>query len=453
MPAVSVVMPVYNGVRFLDRAVASVRRQTFPDWELLAVDDASADASAARLDALATADPRVRVFRHPANRGPAAARNTALAAARGDLVAYLDCDDEFYPDHLARAWDHRDKADVLLFRYDQVEDRPGAPGYGRVTPYDPAARREFLFAETIAVPLGVVHRRDLIARVGGFDEGLWRDEDGDLWRRFARAGARFTAVPHPSGRYYIRADSLARIGRAGSPDPPPGVSVVEIARGADRYPMWVRADLGWLARDVFERHEYGGVPRHVLRDPPVVLDVGANAGLFALYARLTYHPAAVVHCFEPCPSTLDLLRRNVARLPGVTVHPVGLGRRDADADLLVHPTNSAAHSLDPALVSRPAARVRVRVRDAGAVWDELGLDEVDVLKVDAEGAEVGVLEALGPRLARVRAVLLEYHSAADRRRVDARLPGHVLFGAVVHDLRHGVVKYVRADLAGPMPPP
>ncbi len=89
-PAVSVVMPVFNGSAFLDRAVVSLRAQTFTDWELLAVDDASTDDSAARLDALAAADSPIQVFRHSANRSQAAARNTALRAARGELIAYLD---------------------------------------------------------------------------------------------------------------------------------------------------------------------------------------------------------------------------------------------------------------------------------------------------------------------------------------------------------------------------
>ncbi|QJW92568.1 glycosyltransferase family 2 protein [Frigoriglobus tundricola] len=212
-PLVSIVMPVFNGARFLDRALASLRAQTLGDWELLAVDDASTDDSATRLDACAR-DPRVRVFRHPVNRGQAAARNTALAAAAGELIAYLDQDDEFYPDHLARAHALRDRADVLLFRYDLVEERPGHPGFGGATAYDPGARLWALFTETIAVPLGVVHRRALLARTGGFDEALGRyqgsDEDGDLWRRFARAGARLLPVPAKSGRYHVRADSFAR---------------------------------------------------------------------------------------------------------------------------------------------------------------------------------------------------------------------------------------------------
>ncbi|OWK41030.1 Acetyltransferase [Fimbriiglobus ruber] len=216
-PAFSVVMPVYNGTRFLDRAINSLRRQTFAAWELLVVDDASTDASAARLDARAAADPRIRVFRHPDNRGPSAARNTALRAARGEWIAYLDCDDEFAPDHLAQAHGQLGDADVLMFRYDVVEERPGHPHFGRTTTHDPATglhRIQVVGGDTIAVPLGVIHRKELLDRAGYFDESLGRfqgqSEDADLWRRFARVGARIIPVPAVSGRYHVRADSLAR---------------------------------------------------------------------------------------------------------------------------------------------------------------------------------------------------------------------------------------------------
>ena len=178
-----------------------------------------------------------------------------------------------------------------------------------------------------------------------------------------------------------------------------------------------------------------------------MVDVGANVGVFAAYAALAYRPG-VIHCFEPYPPCVELLRRNAARFPAVRVHPFGLGRADADADMDLDPANSGANSVVPGRVPNPAGRVRVRVRAAGAVWDELGLGEVDVLKVDTEGCEVDVLAALGPRLAGVRVVMAEYHTPADRRRIDALLPGHLLFGAWVHSLRRGVVKYVRADLAG-----
>jgi hypothetical protein len=90
--------------------------------------------------------------------------------------------------------------------------------------------------------------------------------------------------------------------------------------------------------------------------------------------------------------------------------------------------------------------VSVTVRDAGRVWDELGLTEVDILKLDAEGSEVAILESLGPRLSKVRFVLAEFHCRQDRRRIDALLAGFELFGMKFYSVDVGVVKYARADL-------
>lgn len=221
LPAVSVVMPVYDGGRFLDRAVASLLAQTLAEWELLAVDDASTDDSHERLCRLAAADARVRVFRRAVNGGPAAARNDALRQARGELVAYLDCDDEFYPGYLQAAWEHRHRSEVLVFAYDQAEERPGHPEYGHVRSYDPRPHAARLFAVNIVVPLGVAHRRALLERVGLFDERLRYEEDWELWKRFACAGAAFTFVPARSGLYHVRGDSLARTAGGSPPAAPP----------------------------------------------------------------------------------------------------------------------------------------------------------------------------------------------------------------------------------------
>jgi FkbM family methyltransferase len=179
-----------------------------------------------------------------------------------------------------------------------------------------------------------------------------------------------------------------------------------------------------------------------------VLDVGANLGSFAVYAKLFYHRRAVVHCFEPFPPTLERLRRNVASFADVVVHPFALGGRDGEATLYLHRELSGCHSLVRGLFDNPRGEVRVPVRNAGRVWDELGLEEVDVLKMDTEGSEVEILEALGDRLSRVRSVLAEFHRREDRRRIDALLPGFTLFGFKFHSVDVGVVKYGRADLVG-----
>ena len=483
VPFVSVVVPVFNGTGLVERALASLGRQTLTEWEALIVDDASTDGSATVVEERAARDSRLRVIRLATHRGVSAARNAALAQARGEWVAYLDQDDEFYPDYLEQVRAHAaGAADVLVFRYDLLEERPGHARYGHMYTHDPAQFHDRLFREHIAVPLGVAHRRNVTDHTGGFDERLPREQDSDLWRRFAAAGAVFTFRPEKSGLYHVRAEGASR---AGPPDPPvsprpapsrlpwrqpvpvpnppamaltpapptapppvpEGTVSLDVSTGAVRHTLHMPPRDAWIVAQIFERGEYSGVPTAVLSDPPVVVDVGAHCGAFAAYACLAWHPNAIVHAFEPFPAHVALLRRNTAPFPGVTVHPFGLGAANGTVELFLDPGSGAGNSTVPFAVPNPAGRVPVPVRDAAAVWDELGLGDVDVLKLDAEGVEGDVLERLGARLERVKVVLVEYHSDALRRRVDALVPGHVLFGALVHSPQVGTLKYVRADLA------
>ncbi|MBR9823323.1 glycosyltransferase family 2 protein [Salipiger thiooxidans] len=105
-PQVSVILPAYNAEAFLSRAMESVRNQSFPDWELLVVDDGSRDGTAALAEAAAASDPRIRAVISPRNAGAAAARNRGLAEARGRYIAYLDADDEWLPEKLSEQLAH-----------------------------------------------------------------------------------------------------------------------------------------------------------------------------------------------------------------------------------------------------------------------------------------------------------------------------------------------------------
>jgi glycosyltransferase involved in cell wall biosynthesis len=98
-PRVSVLMPIFNQVAFVGRALGSLLVQSLPDWELLIIDDGSTDELAAAL-APFIADPRLRLLRLEHNSGLGAALNTGLAAAQGDYIAYLPADDHYYPAHL-----------------------------------------------------------------------------------------------------------------------------------------------------------------------------------------------------------------------------------------------------------------------------------------------------------------------------------------------------------------
>lgn len=230
-PRISVVMPVFNGARFLNRSIGSVLSQSFPDWELVAVDDCSADGSYESLCRYAASDPRVRPLWLATNSGPSAARNLALRQCRGEMIAYLDCDDEYYPDYLEWVNRCRWKADVLVFAYDAIDDDGVFMRPGEVRTWDPAMVRSILLQRNVACPLGVAHRRDLLGRVGIFDETINMLEDWDLWRRFALAGAEFVYLPIKSGLYHIRGDSLSRTERV------PDAIKAMASLGSDRHPL------------------------------------------------------------------------------------------------------------------------------------------------------------------------------------------------------------------------
>jgi len=101
-PVASILVAAYQAAAYLPHALESALAQSCRDIEVIVVDDGSDDATAAIADSYARRDPRVVVLRHATNRGPAAARNTAIAAARGRWLAVLDADDALIPDWLAR---------------------------------------------------------------------------------------------------------------------------------------------------------------------------------------------------------------------------------------------------------------------------------------------------------------------------------------------------------------
>ncbi len=100
-PHFSILLPTYNRAEFLARSLGSVLAQHESSWELLVADDGSTDDTAAVLAGWCHKEPRIRAWHHP-NRGQAASRNRLLQEARAPWIAFLDSDDEFEPDHLAR---------------------------------------------------------------------------------------------------------------------------------------------------------------------------------------------------------------------------------------------------------------------------------------------------------------------------------------------------------------
>ena len=203
-PKVSVVIPTYNRADLLPRAVNSVLAQTFTDFELIIVDDASPD----RTPQVAAAfnDPRVRHVRHPRGKGPAGARNTGIAQSRGRYVAFLDDDDEFLPQKLERQVRALDAAPPQVgMAYVQAE-YVGPDGEVQRTLRH--TEEGDLFDELLALRLffGIgstaMFRASVFAEIGGFDETLAQGEDPDFACVLARR-YHIACVPRILARLHI----------------------------------------------------------------------------------------------------------------------------------------------------------------------------------------------------------------------------------------------------------
>ena len=123
-PFFSVVVPLFDGEATVADALGSLRRQDFPDWETVVVDDGSRDGSAAAAGTVADGDPRVRLLRHGENRGTHAARRTGVGESRGAWVLFLDPDDEFAPGALGALAERLRGTDADLVRFDFAPMRP-----------------------------------------------------------------------------------------------------------------------------------------------------------------------------------------------------------------------------------------------------------------------------------------------------------------------------------------
>jgi hypothetical protein len=189
-PAVSVIMPVFNGERHLAEAIDSVLAQTFADFELLIVDDASTDGTRAVIEQYAAREPRIRARFMEVNSGAIGARNEALRLSQADLIANMDADDVSLPGRFATQVEflhsHRDIAAVGS--YVRIIDDHGVPHSTKRYPTNSALTAWALFFFNSLAHPAVMMRREALVGAGAYSEttkGTWA-EDFDLFTRMSR---------------------------------------------------------------------------------------------------------------------------------------------------------------------------------------------------------------------------------------------------------------------------
>ena len=211
-PAVTVVMPAYDAERFIGDAVRSVLAQTFADFELLVADDGSTDSTVATARTAANGDARARIIDVP-HGGPAKARNAAIREARGATLAFLDADDLWEPDHLAKlvAGMEANPGHFVYSNATKFGDGPEAPAH--FPGYAPATSFEDLYLQAhIPSPGAVAVRTADVRAIGGFieDESCIGSEDRALYLALCAAGISPVYLPHRGVRYRRHAGQLTR---------------------------------------------------------------------------------------------------------------------------------------------------------------------------------------------------------------------------------------------------
>ena len=194
-PQVSVIIPVYNGARFLKASVGGVIAQTLHPLELFCVDDGSTDGSPQLLEAIETPFPKHMLYQK--RKRQSAACNLAAARTRGKYLAFLDQDDIWYPTALEKLVAPLEQNPLLGWSYSDVDEidlnglmvtRRALRTYNALVEHPKTSLFDMLRADMLVLASSAIVRRDAFMAIGGFDERLSGYEDDDLFLRLFKAG-------------------------------------------------------------------------------------------------------------------------------------------------------------------------------------------------------------------------------------------------------------------------
>jgi glycosyltransferase involved in cell wall biosynthesis len=211
-PKVSVIMAAYNAGRFVGDAINSLRQQSFPDFELIVVNDGSSDSTAAIIAGHASEDPRIRALDQP-NAGLAGARNSALQLARGAFVAIADADDIQLPDRLRILLEKFEADPNLDICGGGLESWSGGMEAGtlHLMPLsNPRIRGGMPFESMMFDPTAMYRRTLLAPPICGYNVEFRMAVDYDLWSRLL-SRARFANCPQVLTRYRRHSNQVTEI--------------------------------------------------------------------------------------------------------------------------------------------------------------------------------------------------------------------------------------------------
>lgn len=272
-PVVSVIMPTFNDRQVIEAAVNSILQQTFTEWELIIVDDASTDRTSELIESKFD-DPRISLIQMQHNSGSGPCRNKAIAAARGDFIAVMDADDVSMPDRLRLQVDRMRAVPNLAAISSQVLEfgKWGGPVLG-TWPTSSAEIR--LRQKTLRMPVphpAAMFRKDALLAAGAYDTECRRAQDYSLFLRLSDAHLETLEQPLVMYRtdrpisltYVLRNEQYADLARLRTRLRAEGVPLEELPREPRKTPrIFLRALRSWLLRN--SREQIGLLKDHLMQ--------------------------------------------------------------------------------------------------------------------------------------------------------------------------------------------
>lgn len=195
MPKVSIIIPTYNGEKFIRETIDSALNQTFSDTEVIVINDGSTDSTASVLDSFGS---RIKIV-NKTNGGVASARNSGISEAKGEWIGLLDHDDLWYPTKLEKQLNFLNKNNygMIYSKANQSQWSDGELFVRKVIGEPPVPRYGMygsLFFSNFIPALTVLIKKDVINHIGLFDETVQPCDDWDMWLRISRS---FSVGFHP----------------------------------------------------------------------------------------------------------------------------------------------------------------------------------------------------------------------------------------------------------------
>lgn len=207
-PLISIVMPAYNATSFIAESIASVREQSYRNWELLVIDDGSKDGTPALVEEFQKTDDRIRFHPLPVNQGAGFARNVGIKASEGDYIAFLDADDLWKPLKLETQLKFMKEHDLAV-SYSSYEliDEQGKNLNLMVQALEILSFSKLLRANYVGNLTGMYN----VKKIGKiYNPPIRKRQDWAMWLQALKEGGEAKGILEPLAKYRVRKDSISR---------------------------------------------------------------------------------------------------------------------------------------------------------------------------------------------------------------------------------------------------